>query len=336
MPRVAAVQMEAIPMDVDAGLATIERFAACAAEQEAELVVFPELAVPGYPRYVPDPFPFTDEGHELWEDIQRYFKTYVHSAQVVPGPFTDALADVADRVGADLLVGVAERDPTIRGCLWNTAVMVSRETGYVGRHRKLVAVMHEKLYFRRGGPEDLVVFESAAGCVAAAICFENHHPLIRRALGRLGAELHCALWTAPVPQQVAERGGRLEQHRELGVAQALDTGTWVVIASQVTPRTPSGGEFGSRWVHSGGSYIISPLGETVAQVPDYEEGVAVADCDLSLIESNRLIWNQFGDDLRDDLFAGDTLAAPALPSLEDIPAGWLMHTDAEPDVERTS
>lgn len=308
MPRVAAVQMAAIPMDAEASLDRIRSFAAEAAGHGAELVVFPELLVPGYPRYVPDPFPWTDEGQELWTDIQRYFKAYVDSACVVPGPFTDAVAEISGSVGADILVGVAERHPTIRAALWNTAAMISREHGYVGKHRKLVAVMHEKLWFQRGGREDLVVFDSAVGRVAPCICFENHHPLIRRALGRLGAEIHCALWTSPVPRDVAERGGHLEQHRELGVAQALDTSTWVVIASQVTPRTPPGGELGSRWVHSGGSYVVDPVGRTVAQVPDYEEGLAVADVDLTLIEAARLIWHPFGDDARDDLFG--SAAAP--------------------------
>jgi predicted amidohydrolase len=306
--------MSAIPMDVEASLDAIRSFAAQAAEQGAELAVFPELLVPGYPRYIPDPFPSTPEGRELWADIQRYFKAYAASSVTVPGPFTDVLAEIARLVGVDLLVGVSERHPTLRGALWNTAVMVTREHGFVGRHRKLVAVMHEKLYFQRGGREDLVVFESSVGRVAACICFENHHPGIRRALGRLGAEIHCALWTSPAPEEVAQRGEHLEQHRELGVAQALDTGTWVVIASQVTPRTPPGGEFGSRWAHSGGSYIIDPLGRTVAQVSDYEEGIAVADVDLSLIETGRLIWNHFGDDAREDLFgAGMSPADPVEP-----------------------
>jgi nitrilase len=319
--RVAAVQMAAIPMDVERSLDAIRTFASQAASQGAELVVFPELIVPGYPRYVPDPFPWTSEGQELWTDIQQYYKAYVECACEVPGPFTDDLAEIAADVRADLLVGVAERHPTIRAALWNTAVMISRDSGYVGRHRKLVAVMHEKLWFQRGGREDLVVFDSPAGRVAPCICFENHHPLIRRSLGRLGAEIHCALWTSPVPRETALRGERLEQHRELGVAQALDTGTWVVIASQVTPQNPPGGAFGSRWAHSGGSYVIDPLGRTVAQVPDYEEGLAIADVDLSLIDTARLIWHPFGDDVRDDLFGPD--AIPFVPAGLDgvAPAG---------------
>ena len=41
--------------------------------------------VPGYPRYIGDPFPHTDEGEASWEDVQRYHRAYVEHAQVVPG-----------------------------------------------------------------------------------------------------------------------------------------------------------------------------------------------------------------------------------------------------------
>jgi nitrilase len=327
MPRVAAVQMSAVPMDVGAGLDAIGRFASEAADQGAELVVFPELVVPGYPRYVPDPFPSTPEGRELWSDIQHYHRAYCESAQAVPGPFTDALGVVARDAGVDLVVGVAERHPEIRGVLYNTAAVVARDGRYVGRHRKLVAVMHEKLYFQRGGREDVRLFDVESGRLGVAICFENHNPLIRRALGRLGEEIHLALWTGPAPQEVALRGGRLEQHRELGVAHALDTGTWVVIASQVTPREPDGGELGSRWAHSGGSYIINPIGETIASVADYEEGIAIADVDLALIDTARLIWNHFGDDERLDLFGPAGGTQPLAADGHDEPVRLPLDTD---------
>src|SRR5688572_17065977 len=163
MPRVAAVQMSAIPMDVEASLDAIQRFASGAADDGAELVVFPELLVPGYPRYVPDPFPGTEEGRALWADIQRYHRAYCAAAPVVPGPFTEALGDIARRAGIDLVVGIAERHPDQRAVLFNTAVVVGRDGRYVGKHRKLVAVMHEKLYFQRGGREDVRLFDTETG-----------------------------------------------------------------------------------------------------------------------------------------------------------------------------
>jgi hypothetical protein len=109
----------------------------------------------------------------------------------------------------------------------------------------------------------------------------------------------------------------------MGVTHALDTGTFVAISSQVTAREPVGGEHGSWWSHSGGSYIIDPLGRTIASVPDWEEGIAVADCDLSLIDDARLVWNAFSDDARDDLFGPGPVGDPVSALSAPLPAAGL-------------
>ena len=322
MPRIATVQLEPSYMDADAGLERIRHFTAQAAADGAELVVFPELLVPGYPRYVPDPFPHTDEGQRLWSDIQRYQRAYLEHSQLIPGPFTDRLGEIARDHDTALVVGVSERHPTRRAVLWNTAVAIDRDGTYRGKRRKLVSVMHERLWFNRGGREDLRTFELGGWNVGAAICFENLHPQIRRAFGELGEEIHCALWTGPAPRATAASGGTLEQHREMGITHALDTGAFVITSSQVTDREPDGGDYGSNWAHSGGSYIIDPQGNVLAFVPDWEEGIAIADCDLSKIDVGRLIWNQFGDDLRADLFpspfgGGEAPRSPQEPARDD-------------------
>lgn len=324
MPRVAAVQLEASYMDPAAGIDRIRAFTAQAAEQGAELVVFPELLVPGYPRFVPDPFPRTDEGRKAWAEAQRYHRAYVENAQVIPGPFTSTLGEIARRYGVTLVVGVAEADPRVRGRLWNTGVVIGPDGRYLGKHRKLVGVMHERLIFDRGTREDVRVFDTDVATLGVCICFENHQPLFRRAMGRLGSEIHCALWTGPAPTEMAARGERLENHLALAIAQALDTGTFVVTSSLCTPQEPEQSEFGSHWAHSGGTYIVDPTGRLLASVPDWEEGVAVADVDLDLITTARLIWNPLGDDTRDELFASaafghaDEPEAPA-PEPDDEP-----------------
>ena len=114
MPRVAVVQLEPSYMDPTAGLARIEELTAEAAGQGATLVVFPELLVPGYPRIPGDPFPHTAEGEASWADIQRYHRAYAEHAQVVPGPYTEALGQVARTHAVTLVVGLAERDLAIR------------------------------------------------------------------------------------------------------------------------------------------------------------------------------------------------------------------------------
>jgi nitrilase len=304
MPRVAAVQLEASYLDPEAGMASIEDWARRAADDGAEIIVFPELLVPGYPRFVPDPFPPSEEGKREWEEAVAYHRRYVEGSQVVPGPFTDRLGEIAQAVGATLVVGVSERDPDVRGRLWNTGVVIDDKGRYLGKHRKLVGVMHERLIFDRGGAEDIRTFETPQANLGVCICFENLQPLYRRSLGRLGEEIHCALWTGPAPREQAAERKPLEQHEALAITHALDTGTFVVVASLMTSVEPEAGESGSRWSHSGGSYIVDPFGNTVAAVPDWEEGIAIADLDLGQIEEARLIWNHLGDDMRDDLFGG--------------------------------
>ncbi|HEY8582646.1 MAG TPA: nitrilase-related carbon-nitrogen hydrolase [Capillimicrobium sp.] len=326
MPRLAVVQIEPSYMDPEGGLRRIERFAADAARQGAEIVVFPELLVPGYPRYVGDPFPRDEAGEAAWADNLDYHRAYVEHSQLVPGPYTQALGAIARAHAVSLVVGLSERHARIRSTLFNTGVVFAPDGRLIGRHRKLVAVMHERLIFNRGGVEDIRTFQTPEANLGVCICFENHQPLFRRALGRLGEEIHCALWTGPTPREKAAAGVRHEQHRELGVAHALDTGTFVAISSQVTAREPGGEAYGSNWSHSGGSYIINPFGETIASVPDWEEGIAIADCDLQDIDRARLVWNAFSDDARDDLFeppvtigsiGGPPLAAPAALLAED-------------------
>lgn len=323
MPRVATVQIEPSHMDPQAGLERIRQFTVEAAAQGAEVVVFPELLVPGYPRYVPDPFPHSPEGERLWEEGMAYHRAYVANAQVIPGPFTTAIGEIARASNVTIVIGVAEADPNVRGRMWNTAVVVGADGRYLGKHRKLVAVMHEKLLFDRGGAEDILVFPTEHGTIGTCICFENHQPLFRRALGRLGEEIHCALWTGPSPREKVARGEANEQHRALGIAHALDTGTFVVTSSQVTQREPEAGEFGPQWSHSGGSYIIDPFGNTLASVPDWEEGIAIADLDLEQITTGRLIWNHLGDDMRDDLFTAalGELQRAAVPGPASLPPG---------------
>lgn len=67
-------------------------------------------------------------------------------------------------------------------------------------------------------------------------------------------------------------------------------------------------------------------------IPGYGEWIALADCDLSLVAGNRLIWHHFGDDARDDPVAVvDTLADSAGSLLGDIPE---VHPNTGPQIER--
>ncbi|WP_217709619.1 nitrilase-related carbon-nitrogen hydrolase [Amycolatopsis sp. Hca4] len=156
----------------------------------AGLVVLPEAVLGGYPGRTP-------------------FPEYFHAAVTVPGPETTELAELAARTGATLVVGVIERDGST---LYSTVVFLDPESGLVAKHRKLVPTARERLFWGRGDGSTLPAVPTAAGLAGAAICWENHMPLLRAAMYAKGVEIWCAptaddrdVWQASM-RHIADEG----------------------------------------------------------------------------------------------------------------------------------
>ena len=113
--RIAVVQAAPVMFDKAAcTVKAVELIRAAAAEQ-AELIVFPELFIPGYPYGMT--FGFTvghrDEGGR--QDWKRYYDNSI----LVPGPETQRLAQAARAAGAWVSIGVSERD-AVTATLYNS------------------------------------------------------------------------------------------------------------------------------------------------------------------------------------------------------------------------
>src|SRR5437763_867896 len=108
MSIVRAAVVQAAPVAFDRG-GTLERariLAAEAAGTGAQLIVFPEAFVPGYPRGLD----FGARVGSRTAEGREWFRRYWDCAVDVPGPAVDALADAARRAAAYLVIGVVERD----------------------------------------------------------------------------------------------------------------------------------------------------------------------------------------------------------------------------------
>src|SRR3954452_5671456 len=126
----AAVAAPAGPLDVRVGvgqaapalfdtpppLQKLADLTADAARKGAELVVFPEAFVGGYPKGHDFGVSLGIRTPEGRDEVRRYFE----SAVEVPGPATDYLGSVARDQGVHLVVGVIERDG---GTLYCTALI---------------------------------------------------------------------------------------------------------------------------------------------------------------------------------------------------------------------
>jgi predicted amidohydrolase len=238
------------------------------AEQGAELVVFPELALTTFfPRW------WIEDDAELLS----YFETEL------PGPETKPLFDEAARLHVGFHLGFAELTPD--GHRYNTAVLVERDGREVARYRKVHLPGHEdhepwrpfqhleRRYFEPG-QEGFEVHRAFGGLVGMALCNDRRWPETYRVLGLQGVELVLIGYNTPIHYAPDPGQDRLAGfHNNLVMAAgAYQNGTWVVGVAK------GGIEEGVDSLAE--SQIIAPSGEVVAQCTTNGDEVIVAVCDL--------------------------------------------------------
>ena len=103
--RAAVVQDGSVAFDPAATLDRVAARLTDAAKEKAELVVFPEAFVGGYPKGVDFGARVGSRSDQGREEFERYFDGAIE----VPGPITDQLGSLAGEHGCHLVIGVIER-----------------------------------------------------------------------------------------------------------------------------------------------------------------------------------------------------------------------------------
>jgi nitrilase len=166
--RVAAVQASYVLMDRDATIGRIAELTAAAAREGAQLVVFPEVFVPGTPVWI--------DTQPIWDGDEDWFALLTQNAVVVGGPASDRLAAIAAEHGVWLVVGVEEREE--RGAtIYNTVLYFSPDGTLASRHRKLVPTGSERTVWGMGDGSTLSVVDTGQARIGGLICWENYMPL---------------------------------------------------------------------------------------------------------------------------------------------------------------
>jgi aliphatic nitrilase len=146
----------------------------------ADLVVFPETHIPGFPLWPAISAPI--DNHSL-------FSLLASQSISINGPEIDAIKQSCAENNIWCHVGFNERaDGVSVGLLWNSAVLVD-DRGTVRCHsRKLVPTFWEKLVWANGDGRGLKVVDGGerVGRVGALICGENTNPLGQYAVLLLG------------------------------------------------------------------------------------------------------------------------------------------------------
>lgn len=217
---------------------------------KVELACLPEMFDLGYD--------LPSLGHEVFE-----------LAETVPGPTTERLAELAQRMELTLIAGLTERDPLVADLLYDTTVIIDGNGVLVGRYRKSHLYPDEHRFFRPGS--ELSIFASGGMSIGIAICFELAFPPIFSTLARRGAQL--VLNPSAVPQGY----GHLQDVRT--PARAQDNQIFVAAVNHVGRE----GEV----TYCGGSQVADPRGMVVAKASEDCEEVLVAELPLDLIGDQR-------------------------------------------------
>lgn len=289
--RASVVQAAPVLFDTAKSLQKLADLSIDAAKQGAELVVFPEAFIGGYPK-----------GHDFGVSIgirspegRDEFRRLFESAIEVPGPATEFIGSVAKDRSIHLVVGVVERHG---GTLYCTALIFGPNGQLLGKHRKLMPTAMERVIWGSGDGSTIPVVATSLGKIGSIICWENYMPLLRTAMYAKGIEMYCAI-------TVDDRETWIPTIRHI----ALEGRCFVLSACQFLQRSDLPSNYSTERLPAsqdvlirGGSCIVGPLGQVLAGPKYGEECVSVADLDRAELVRAKFDFDVVGHYSRPDVF----------------------------------
>ena len=289
--RIGLVQAEPVLFNKKASLEKAMGYIDEAAKNGAELIVFPELFIPGYPVGMNFGFSVgkrTEPGREDWK---RYY-----DASVVAGAeeFMQ-IAEAARRTGTFISIGFSERD-AVGGTLYNSNAIFEPDGSYKV-HRKLKPTGSERLVWGDADKHYFPVTDTPWGPVGSLICWESYMPLARVALYQKGITIYISPNTNDNPEWQATI-----QHI------AIEGKCYFINADMIIRRDSYPADLRAEeikdlpyWVCHGGSCIIDPFGHYVTDPVWDEETVIYADLDMELPASCKMEHDAVGHYARPDV-----------------------------------
>lgn len=210
------------------------------------------------------------------------------------GPTTKLMKELAKQYNMVIVSPILERDSNHNDTIWNTAVVISNNGNYIGKHRKnhipRVGDFNESTYYFEGDTGH-PVFETQFGRIAINICYGRHHPQNWMMFGLNGAEI--------VFNPSATIGALSEplwgiEARNAAIANGYFTVAINRVGTEVFPNEftsangqPAHKDFGPFY---GSSYIAAPDGSRTPALSRDKDGLLVAELDLNLCRQVKDFW----------------------------------------------
>lgn len=277
--KVAAVQAAPCFLDLEAGVAKAVKYIEMAAKAGAELVVFPETWLPGYPNHI-------WLGPVAWS--MQFVGRYFDSSIVAGGPEDKAIAAAARKNNIQVSMGLSER---AGGSIYIAQWHYAEDGKIIKRRRKLKPTHVERTVFGEGDGSDLHVAETSLGRIGQLSCWEHLQPLSKYAMYSQNEQIHCAAW----PNLALYEGGAYALGHQVNNAAsmiyAVEGSCFVVapcalVSKEQQDMLCQGDAMKEALCPVGGGYsrIYAPDGQSIGtNLAHTEEGLVTADIDLSMI-----------------------------------------------------
>ncbi len=250
--KVAVVQMQPELGNCEANL---DRICSMLIRADAEVVIFPELALSGY----------------FFTDRQQLYALAIERTSAILG----AIEDVASTERKIAIVGFPERDADR---LYNAAVLLGYNTERC-YYRKTHLFYKERFVFDEGNTGfPVAVIGNGALAIGLMICYDWRFPEAARTLALGGADLIAC------PSNLVTHVWRMAMP-----VRALENKVYVAVANRIGTESSNGETLS----FNGRSAIYSYNGSLLAELPADAEGIAVAEIEPGKTRSKA--FNPFND-----------------------------------------
>lgn len=294
--RIAAIQAAPVFLDRQAttekGLGLMQE----AATNGAELCVFPEVFISGYPVWLrPHLISNFNEQQQ-----KAAYAAYLDGAISADGPEMAAICSEANKLSLFTYLGFLERALS-EGTVYCSLAAIHPEKGIVGIHRKLKPTYQERMIWCEGDGHGLQVHEWRDFKVGGLNCYENWQPLARQTLYAQGEQLHIATWPSPGASHTRDITRFIAMEGRIYVASVCG----VLCAEDIPDAFPLKKELVAKAdrFNRGGTMIVGPDGEVLHGPIEDKETIVYAELDVKRVKEEHFKLDPAGHYGRPDVFS---------------------------------
>mgnify|MGYP000008368454 FL=1 len=294
--KVALAQIAPVWLNKKATIEKIRTTILEAAKEKAELVVFGEALLPGYPFWLA-----LTNGAAWDKKVNKELHAhYIRNSIQIEAGELDSICKLAKENGIAIYLGIMERAKNRGGhSIYASLVFINEKGEIKSVHRKLQPTYDERLTWAPGDGNGLQVHPLKQFTVGGLNCWENWMPLPRTALYGQGENLHIAVWP-----------GSEHNTKDITRFIARESRSYVISVSSLMKKTdfPKGTphleailEKAPDVLANGGSCIAGPDGEWIIEPVRHTEGIIYHDLDFNRVYEERQNFDPVGHYSRPDV-----------------------------------